>query len=451
MYYRYKHTFDILLLKTYIEKDEYVWLREYLKNIHSADIAEAADSLTVAEIIIILKSVSYTKSANILSQLHVDFQKQVVDNMWSEDIAHAIEEMDTDDAADILSELDEEKKDEIFSHIHDKDHIDDIEELSAYDEDTAGSLMAKEYVQVQENWIIEECLREVRRQAQEVERVHSIYLVDSIGRLTGRVSLKDLISAPSWVTVSDIKRKRVDSVYDTDHARDVALLMEKYDMEAVPVINESGKLLGRITIDDVIDYVRETAEENYNLASWLLHDSEASDGFLDMIRSRLPWLFIALIGWFFAVRVMGWFSEAIELYPELFFFTPLIAAMAWNAWVQSSAIIVQWLANGSITGTFLTRFPREILLGFFNGVSLALVLFWGSFLIFWFSLDILLTVSIALVCVILLASMIGTFVPLMLHRFWVNPAVATGPFITTSNDIFGILIYFSLAKIIIWF
>ncbi len=187
--------------------------------------------------------------------------------MQPEDIAHAIEEMDTDDAADILTEVDEAKKDAIFAHIHDKDHIEDIEELSAYDEDTAGSLMAKEFVEVQENWSIEECLREVRRQAQEVERVHSVYLVDTEGKLTGRVSLKDLISAPSSKNISDIKRKRVDSVLDTDHARDVALLMEKYDLDAVPVVNLKGILLGRITIDDVIDYVRETAEENYNLAS----------------------------------------------------------------------------------------------------------------------------------------------------------------------------------------
>jgi len=442
---------NIESLKKYLEASDRLWLQEYLKNIHSADIAEVAQDISSDEIIVILWLVSHAKAANILSQLDYDIQKQIVVDMQAMDIAHAIEEMDTDDAADILALVDEAKKDEIFSHIHDKDHIEDIQELSLYGEDTAGSLMAKEFVEAQENWSIDECLKEVRRQAQEVERVHSVYLVDSTGRLTGRVSLKDLISAPANKSVTDIKRKRVDSVLDTDHARDVALLMEKYDMEAVPVVNIHGKLLGRITIDDVIDYVRETAEENYNLASWLSQDIEADDGIRDMVRARLPWLFIALIGWFFAVSVMWGFSEAIELYPELFFFTPLIAAMAWNVGVQSSAIVVQWLANGSLTGWLIERFLREMSLSILNGISLSIVLFWAAYLLFWFTLQVVMTVSIALICVILLASFIGTFVPLMLHRFWVNPAVATGPFITTSNDIFGILIYFSLAKIIIWF
>lgn len=224
-------------IKKYLENRDEVRLREYLKALHSADIAEIIWDFSIEEIIILLKNVSYAKSANILSQFDSDIQSEILASMQAEDIAHAIEEMDTDDAADILAEVDEAKKDEIFSHIHDKDHIEDIQELSAYGEDTAGSLMAKEFVEVQENWSIDECLKEVRRQAQEVERVHSVYLINSEGKLTGRVSLKDLISAPAKKSVTDIKRKRVDSVLDTDHARDVALLMEKYDMEAVPVVD----------------------------------------------------------------------------------------------------------------------------------------------------------------------------------------------------------------------
>ena len=426
-------------------------LTEILRSIHSADIAEMAEELWTDELLFILKVLSHTKWANVLSELDEDIRLTILNKLSPEEIAYKIEEMDTDDAADILSEIGDEEKDIIFSHIHDKEHVEEIQELSRYEEGTAWALMAKEYVDVKEEWTIDECLKEVRRQAQEVERIHSVYLVNEIWKLTGRVSLKDLISAPSAKKISEIRKKRVDSVTTLTPASEVAYIMEKYNLEAIPVVNEEGILLGRITIDDVIDFVRGTAEENYNLASWLSQDTEADDSLKDMLRARLPWLFIALFWWAAAVSVLWGFETALSQYPELFFFIPLIAAMAWNVWVQSSAIVVQWLANGSFSGSYILRFMKELLLSFINGSILSLVLFCAGYFLFSFSIEILLSVSLSLISVILLASIIGTFVPLTLHRFGVNPAVATWPFITTSNDIFGILIFFSISKIILGF
>jgi magnesium transporter len=227
--------------------------------------------------------------------------------------------------------------------------------------------------------------------------------------------------------------------------------MQKYDLEAIPVVDEMGRLMGRITIDDIVDVIKEEADKDYQLAAGISQDVEADDSILDLTRARLPWLVLALFGGFISVRVLGLFEGAMANHGNLFFFTPLIAAMAGNVGVQSSAIIVQGLANQSISGSLWNRLIKEVSLSLLNGIILATILFVGSHFLLNVEIIIGEIVTIALISVIIIASLIGTFIPLLLHRFNIDPALATGPFITTSNDICGILIYFSIAKMILGF
>jgi len=227
--------------------------------------------------------------------------------------------------------------------------------------------------------------------------------------------------------------------------------MQKYDLEAIPVVDELGRLVGRITIDDIIDVIKEEADKDFQLAAGISQDVDADDSILDLTKARLPWLVLALLGGFISVKLLNGFSGAMQYHKELFFFTPLIAAMAGNVGVQSSAIIVQGLANNSISGSLWNRLIKEVLLSLLNGTLLALILIVGSHLLLDMGYDVGITVSISLISVIIIASLIGTFVPILLNRFGIDPALATGPFITTSNDICGILIYFTIAKIILGF
>jgi magnesium transporter len=356
--------------------------------------------------------------------------------------------LDSDDATDIISELPEEKQKKVISKIIDAEHKADIKELLKYDEDSAGGLMAKELIKVNENWTVTRCVKEMRSQASEVTRVHSVYVVDNDDILLGRLSLKDLLVANPKTKIRSIYKKNVDHVYDTDSAESVASTMQKYDLGAIPVVNKKKKLLGRITIDDIVDLIKEEAEEDYQLAAGILQDVDVDDTIFELTKARLPWLIVGLIGGIGAAFVMVGFDEILIQNEILFYFTPLIAAMAGNVGVQSSAIIVQGLANDDIRGSINNRLFKETLLSILNGVILAILLF--LFIYFWKGdTNIALALSVALVAVVIVAGIIGTFIPLFLNKRGIDPAIATGPFITTSNDIFGILIYFMVAKLIL--
>ena len=337
-----------------------------------------------------------------------------------------------------------------IDRIEDTDHAADIVELLKYDEDTAGGLMAKELVKVKETWTTAGCVREMRRQAKNVTRVHSIYVVDKQGKLKGRLSLKDLLTAPERAHIADIYIPKVDYVTVHTEGEDVARIMQKYDLEAIPVVDEKGTLVGRVTIDDIVDFIRDEAEKDYQMAAGISGDVEASDSLLKLTRARLPWLVLGLFGGLGSVYIMKGFDEAINSYVELFFFTPLIAAMAGNVGVQSSAIIVQGLANDNVKGSLLSRLLKEIGLALINGLALGiLVILFG-----WIAgLDqrVSFTIAISMLSVIIVAALVGTFVPIILNKRGIDPAIATGPFITTSNDIFGIFLFFYLSKLILGF
>ena len=421
---------------------------ELLNEFHHADIAEILEELNFDQAIYVIKLLDSELTSDILMELDEDDREKILQSLSAKEIAEKIEELDTDDAADIIGELPEERQEVVIAQIEDEEHKADIKELLTYDEDSAGGLMAKELVKVNENWTVTQCVREMREQAAEVTRVHSIYVVDHDDKLIGRLSLKDLLIASENAHISSVYIPKVDYVNVSEDVVEVAKVMQKYDLEAIPVVDDSQKLLGRITIDDIVDVIKEEAEKDYQLAAGIIQDVEASDSIFELTRARLPWLFLGLIGGVGAAYIMGGFEDMLTDHAILFFFTPLIAAMAGNVGVQSSAIIVQGIANDDVKGSINNRLIKEMLLAALNGFILASVLF--LFVWAWEGKpDIALAISVSLVIVIIVAGIIGTFIPLFLNKKGIDPAIATGPFITTSNDIFGILIYFSIAKLIL--
>ena len=419
-----------------------------LNELHHADIAEILEELNVDQSTYIIKLLESDKTSEILMELDDDFREQILNNLSPNEIAKEIEELDTDDATDIISELSIEKQKKVISKIIDAEHKADIKELLKYDEDSAGGLMAKELVKVNENWTVTKCVKEMRIQATEVTRVHSIYVVDDKDKLIGRLSLKDLLVANPRSSIKSVYIPKVDFVNVNDEAESVANIMQKYDLEAIPVVDDNNIVLGRITIDDIVDLIKEEAEKDYQLAAGILQDVDVDDTIFQLSRARLPWLLLGLLGGIGAAIVMGAFDDILAKHQILFYFTPLIAAMAGNVGVQSSAIIVQGLANDDIRGSVNNRLIKETFLSILNGVILSVILF----LFITISGEeylVALAISISLVIVIIVAGIIGTFIPLFLDKRGIDPAIATGPFITTSNDIFGILIYFYIAKLIL--
>lgn len=422
-----------------------------LNDMHHADIAEIFDELEIDEAIYIFKILDSEITAEILTELEEDVREKILHGLSAKEIAEELDELDTDDAADIIAELSQSKKEEVISELEDVEHAKDIVDLLRYDEDTAGGLMGKELVKVNENWNVLTCVKEMRIQAEHVTRVHSIYVVDDEGRLKGRLSLKDLLTTSTKTPISEVYIKKVDYVKVNTPNTEVARIMQKYDLEAIPVVDEMGRLVGRVTIDDIVDVIKEEADKDYQLAAGISQDVEADDSILELTKARLPWLVLALFGGFISVTLLEGFQSAMTKYGELFFFTPLIAAMAGNVGVQSSAIIVQGLANHSISGSIINRLLKETSLSLLNGLILASLLFSGSHFLLGVDIKIGVIITVALISVIIMASLIGTSIPLILNKFGIDPALATGPFITTSNDIFGILIYFSIAKLVLGF
>ena len=423
-------------------------LKKLVNEIHFADMAEIINELSEDQGIYLIKLFDSEKTSEILTELDEDVREKILEGLSVKEIADEIEELDSDDAADILAELSEERKEEVISKISDDNLADDLKELLSYNEDSAGGLMAKELVKANENWSVLKCLSEIKKQGEKVTRVHSIYVVDDKEKLIGRLSLKDLITSPSISKIKNIYIPKVDSVNVLEKGEDVAKIMSKYDLEAIPVVDDKTHLVGRITIDDIVDFIKEEAEEDYLIAAGIQGDVEADDSIFELTKARLPWLFLGLVGGLGSVFILEGFEEFMNnpSYKALFFFTPLIAAMAGNVGVQSSAIIVQGLANDVVKGSLLNRLIKELGLSLINGVILGLLtIVFGQ--VINQPIELSLVISLSMLCVIVVAALIGTSIPIILEKRGIDPAIATGPFITTSNDIFGIFLFFYIAKI----
>lgn len=427
-------------------------IKKIVDGFHYADLAEIIDELDENQRIYLIKLIDSDKTSDILTELDEDVREKILKTLSPKEIAGEIKEMDSDDAVDILDELTEERKEKVISLIKDENITENIRELLSYDEDSAGGLMAKELISVYENWSVLKCLREIRKQAENITRVHSIYVLNRKNELIGRLSLKDLITSPSKSKIKQIYIPKVDFVHVDDSGEEVAKIMSKYDLEAIPVVDDQKQLQGRITIDDIVDLIKDEAEEDYLLAAGISNDVEADDSIFELTKARLPWLILGLFGGLGSVFILESYESIMSTKSlrALFFYTPLIAAMAGNVGVQSSAIVVQGLANDVIKDSLISRLFKEISLTILNGIILGgLIILFG--LIIEQPIDMSITISVSMILVIIVAALIGTSVPIILNRLGIDPAIATGPFITTGNDIIGILLFFYIAKIILGF
>lgn len=434
-------------LKELIENKNTDELKATMEPLHPADIAEVMDDLSMDEAKYIYLLLEGEKASDVLIEIPEHDRKRFLKVLPPELIASKfIEYMDSDDAADIMADLDEEQKQEVLKEIEDTDQAGDIVDLLEYDEDSAGGIMAKELVSVNENWTVATCLKEISKQAEEVDEIYYIYVTDDQQRLKGVLSLKKLILNSTNTKISNLYNSDVKSVRTSTRQEEVAEIMDKYDLVAIPVVDDIGRLKGRITFDDVIDFVREEAERDYQMISGITGDVEPDDKPWELIRARFPWLLIGLIGGIMGALVLGNYEAEINHVTELAFFIPLIAAMAGNVGVQSSSIVVQSIASGvkdvSTTGK---RLLKELLVAFATASIFAILIFVYNYFVAG-NLNLTLSVSISLFIVMLYASFFGTLIPLLLNRFKIDPALATGPFITTMNDILGLFIYFAVGK-----
>ncbi|MCP2026237.1 magnesium transporter [Flavobacterium sp. HSC-32F16] len=425
-------------------------LEVLLNDLHHADIAEILEELDFDEATYIFKVLDSDKTAEILLELEEDLRENILSRLSPKEIAEELDELETNDAADIIAELSQEIKAEVISELVDVEHAKDIVELLRYDENTAGGLMGKELVKVNENWNVLTCVKEMRIQAENVSRVHSIYVVDDENRLKGRLSLKDLLTTSTKTQIGDIYIRKLNFVNVDTEDVEVARIMQKYDLEAIPVVDELGRLVGRITIDDIVDVIKDEADKDYQLAAGITQDIETNDSVLELTKARLPWLLIGMVIEIVASFVLKDNETAFQKYSTLIIFVPLLSATAGNIGVQASAIVVQGLANGTLKEFSRSYFSKEITVSMISGSIISLLLLayhslmYGQYLVG-------IAISISMIVVIMFAATLGTLVPLFLHKNKIDPAIATGPFITTTNDVFGIMLYFGVAKLILGF
>lgn len=431
-----------------IEQKDEAAIKDILNDLHPADIAEIYNELSLDEAKFLYFMLDDDTAADVITELEEEERVEFLKNLPSEVIAKRyIDNMDSDDAADVLGELDEETQQEVLSHLDDISTAGDIADLLAYDEHTAGGIMAKELIKVKESWNIPTCIRSIRRQGEEIDEVYYVYVIDNDNVLKGTLSLKRLLLTPDNSLIKDILNEDIISVRVDESTDEVSKIMDKYGLVALPVVDGVGRLVGRITIDDVVDVMREEAEKDYQMASGITEDVEMGDSLWLHTRARIPWLLIGLLGGILGSRVVGGFVGILQLHPELAFFMPLIGAMGGNVGIQSSAIIVQALASGSLgLDTTWGKLLKEFSIALLNATVLSLIIFAYNYII-GANHALTGTVAAAMFVVVVFASLFGTFVPMFLKRINIDPAVATGPFVTTMNDIIGMFIYLTFGTL----
>ena len=433
-------------LRDGIESQDNDFIIQSLDGVNVADVAAILDELNMDEAIYVLRLLKASTAADILIELEEDSLVKVIREMQPSELAGYIEKMDSDDAVDILILMPTKEREDVISFLQEKEKSANILDLLRYDEDSAGGLMAKEFIKANQNWNVVQTIEEIRRQAEKVEKIYSIYVVDNKQHLLGRVSLKKIILASSDTKISDIYEPDLISVPTHLDGEEVAEIMRKYDLESVPVVNAKNKLVGRITVDDVLDLIREQSEEDIQAMTGISADVEESDSVLRISKARLPWLLIGVVGGLLGAQIIGFFEDGLSKYIALASFIPLVAATGGNVGIQSSSLVVQTLASKSVfNDTPWQRFVKGVLIAVVNGLVLGLFVFSVVVFIYGFESIFGLTIGLAMFCVVLLSSFMGTVTPLVLDKFGINPAIASGPFITTANDLLGLAVYFGVA------
>ena len=447
-------------LKIAIDNKDIKFIKLSFEGISPADISELLYEFDSIQSKYVLDNIDKETASKIITELDEDTRQSFLTHFDSSEISKYLEIIDSDDGADILSELTLEVRSEVILSIKDKEKAKNLKDLLQYDDDVAGGLMAKEYVKCNINWKISQCINLIKKQAEKVSKIYSVYVTDDQGKLLGMVSLKDIILAGDNSRIKDIYDDYVISVYSNMNEEDVAIIMQKYDLDALPVINKRGKLIGRITIDDVVDVIKEIAEEERQIMSGITSDVEEDDSIWKLSNARLPWLVIGIFGGLFGAFFLGSFEnnyfEGSELFISLSFFIPLIMATAGNVGIQSSSIVIQSLSNPSAFENSVTnRLFKVLFVSILNGIVLAFLVYFGLLIfdyINFLNLEIYSKtaqiVSISLFSIVLVSSILGTITPIILNRLKFNPALASGPFITTTNDLIALAIYFLVAIII---
>lgn len=433
-----------------IEQENAAFILASLEGVNVADIAAILDELATDESLYVLRLLDKQSAADCLIELYDTSLEKVLQELETGEIASWIQLMDSDDGADILSFFSEKEREAIIAEIDDRIKLDQILELLRYEEDTAGGIMAKEFIRANKSWNVVQTINEIRRQAENVEKFYSIYVVNNKQQLLGRVSLKKIILSSSETTIESIMEDEVISVPVFMDQEEVATLMRKYDLESVPVVNAKNKLVGRITVDDILDVVQEEADEDIQAMAGVSADIEESDSVFTISKARLPWLLIGVIGGLLGAKLIGFFEEGLAKYLALASFIPLVAATGGNVGIQASSLIVQSLASKSaFDDTPWQRFFKGFLVALLNGFVLGGFVFLVVVYLYGFEPVFGITVGFALFCVVLLSSFMGTVTPLVLHRYGINPAIASGPFITTTNDLLGLAVYFGVAMLLL--
>ncbi|RNI28094.1 magnesium transporter [Rufibacter immobilis] len=432
-----------------IERRDAEFILSNMEEMYAVDITTVLYELNTEQSKYVMDVLPPDVGAEILSDLDSDVRTNFLKNFTTEEIARYIGEMDSDDAVDLLNEQPVQRKEEIIALLEDQEHVADIIDLLHYDEDCAGGLMAKELIKVNINWRVGQCIDEIRRQAEDVEKVYAIYVVDERDKLVGRLSMKTLILCGDETPISKVYDPDVISIESYKDEQEVATVMQKYDLDAIPVVNIQGRLLGRITIDDVIDVIQEQAELSRQLMTGITENIEEDDSVFRLSRARLPWLMVGMVGGLLGARFIGLFEGDISVIPALAMFTPLITATGGNVGIQSSSIIIQTLANKTVLfDNFTSRIVKVLLVAIINGLVMSgLVL--GFNILFGVQFTLSVVVAVALFSVVLLASFMGTVTPMILDKYGINPAVAAGPFITTANDLLGLAVYFLVAHVLL--
>lgn len=436
-------------LQQLLEEGNQEQLQVMLTEMYPQDIAEILDSVKPEEARQIMSLVESEKAVKVLVEMEDNVREHFLEAYSPKEIAEVfIQNMDSDDAADLLNNFSVKRKEDVISNLTDIEFASNLLSLLNYDEYTAGSLMAVELVKANINWSISQCIEEIRRQAENVDSIYVVYVVDDFERLTGIITLKNLILSTPSAKIADVYNKEVISVSTSADSEGIANLFDKYDLVVLPVVNALGQLVGRITVDDVVEVIKEEANEDYQLMSGITEDVDSSDRVWVLSRARLPWLLIGLLGGIASSRFIELYEEELHIHPEMAFFMPLIAAMGGNAGVQSSAIVVQGLANNTLgTQNILPKIFKELRVALVNGLICSVLLLAYNFL-FSNSMDLSMTVSVALLSVIVFATVLGTFIPMVLNKMNIDPAIATGPFITTTNDLLGLAVYFTVGRIL---
>ncbi|MEX1190540.1 MAG: magnesium transporter [Brumimicrobium sp.] len=428
-------------IREMITQNNTAYIDKHIIQLHPADIAEIIDELDGDEARFIYAHLDNDRQGEVLMELEDEVRQKFVESLNPSQLAQQLENLDSDDAVDILGELSVDRQLEVIAEM-DNDDAAELVDLLNYDESSAGGLMQTEFIKAKLDWPVNRCVIELRRQAEDVEKVYTIYVVDNQDRLVGFLSLKSLLFANTNTLIKDIYQDK-NMVYVTTNVEgeEVARIMDKYDLVSIPVLDLQKKLVGRITIDDIVDVIREEADKDFQMASGISESVEATASVWRMSRSRMPWLLIGMLGGILGAQVIGNFETQIGKIPALAFFIPLVAAMGGNVGVQSSAIVVQSIANGTNQfGSILSKVRKEAVLGLLNGLICSIIIFFITWLLQNIMLGI--SVSVALFIVICFAAVFGTLIPLVLNKYNIDPAVATGPFITTLNDVVGLFIYF---------